>query len=124
MKQTSLKTIIYWVVTILVCALFLYSAQMYLFKTSMIKGFFVNFNYPSYIVMPLAILKIIGVIIILWRKIPWLTEWAYAGFFFNLILASVAHYNAGHGLLGLSFYGIFLVLASYFLGKEVRDKSL
>jgi len=58
---------------------------------------------------------------ILWRKSNWLTEWAYAGFFFDAVLATVAHYNAEHGLLGLSFYAIFLVLISYFLGKEVRE---
>ncbi|WP_397364050.1 DoxX family protein [Olleya sp. R77988] len=124
MKQTSLKTIIYWVVTILVCVLFLYSAQMYFFKTELIQGFFKNFNYPTYIVIPLAILKVLGVIMIIWRKSKWLTEWAYAGFFYDVILATVAHYDAGHGVLGFSFYGIFLVLISYFLGKEVRTKKV
>ncbi len=122
MKQTSLKTIIYWIVTILVCVLFLYSAQMYFLKTEMVEGFFKLLSYPSYVVIPLAILKVLGVIMILWRKSTWLTEWAYAGFFFDAILATAAHYNAGHGLLGLSFYGIFLVLGSYFLGKIVRNE--
>ncbi|AXO80635.1 DoxX family protein [Olleya aquimaris] len=124
MKQTSIKSIIYWISTILVCVIFLYSAQMYIFNTQMVEGFFTSFNYPAYLVMPLAILKILGVIMVLWRKSKWLTEWAYAGFFFDVVLATVAHYIAQHGLFGMSFFTIFLVLISYFLGKEVRDKKL
>ena len=86
----------------------------------MIIGFFEQFNYPTYIVWPLAVLKILGVVMILWRKNKWLTEWAYAGFFFDLILASAAHYNAGHGI-GLSIYAIPLLFISYFLGRELRN---
>ncbi|WP_272022089.1 DoxX family protein [Olleya namhaensis] len=123
MKQTSIKNILYWVSTILVCAMFLYSAQMYFFNTAMIEGYFKSLNYPTYIVIPLAIIKVLGVVMILWRKSAWLTEWAYAGFFFDVILATVAHYNAGDGLFGMSFYTIFIVLVSYFLGKDVRQKN-
>ncbi|AUC74597.1 DoxX family protein [Olleya sp. Bg11-27] len=123
MKQTSIKNILYWITTILVCAIFLYSAQMYFFNTEMAQGYFKSLSYPSYIVIPLAIIKVLGVVMILWRKSTWLTEWAYAGFFFDVILATVAHYNAGQGLFGLSFYAVFLVLISYFLGKDVRQKN-
>lgn len=118
----NLKRILYWVATIAICGIMLYSAGMYLSKTEMIKGFFEFFNYPTYIVYPLATLKILGVIMILWRKSPWLTEWAYAGFFFDVILATTAHYYAGHAI-GLSVLAIPLVLASYFLGKTVRKNA-
>ena len=109
----------YWATTILVCLLFLYSAQMYFTNTEMVKGFFKSFGYPTYIVIPLAILKILGVIMILWRKSSWLTEWAYAGFFFDMVLASFAHIIADQGI-GLSVYGLILLVISYFLGKIVR----
>jgi len=59
---------------------------------------------------------------VLWRKSAWLTEWAYAGFFFDLILASAAHHYAGH-TIGLSVFAIPLILASYFLGKTVRTNE-
>jgi len=84
----KINKVLYWICTILLCILMVYSAFMYFTKTEMVKAFFENFNYPTYIVIPLAILKILGVIMILWRKIAWLTEWAYAGFFFDLILAT------------------------------------
>ncbi|WP_460220304.1 DoxX family protein [Psychroserpens sp. MEBiC05023] len=119
MKTTK---IIYWIATVLLALLFLYSAQMYLFNTEMVKGYFESLHYPSYIVIPLAIIKILGVIMILWRQSNWLSEWAYAGFFFDLVLATAAHLDAGHSL-GLSVIGIPLLFVSYFLGKKVRPSN-
>lgn len=92
---------------------------MYVFKTEMIEGFFESFNYPTYIVIPLAIVKVLAVATILTRFNSWVTEWAYAGLFFDLILATAAHLNAGHGI-GLSIYAIPILFISYFLGKQVR----
>lgn len=117
----KIKTILYWTSTILLCGLMLYSAQMYFRNTEMVKGFFESFNYPTYIVIPLAVLKVLGIIMILWRRSAWLTEWAYAGFFFDLILATAAHHVAGHGIIGFSFYGLVFIFPSYFLGKQIRD---
>ena len=116
----NITKVLYWVTTILVCAVMMYSAAMYFTKTEMIKGFFKSFNYPTYLVYPLAIAKILGVIMVLWRKSSWLTEWAYAGFFFDLVLATAAHHYANHPI-GLSFYAIPILFISYFLGKYIRD---
>lgn len=114
------KKIAYWLSTVLLCFVFLYSAFMYFSNTEMVQGFFESFNYPTYIVIPLAIVKIIGVIIVVWRPNTWLTEWAYAGFFFDLVLATAAHHFADHSL-GLSFFAIPFLFISYFLGKYIRD---
>lgn len=111
--------IVYWIATIALCAIFLYSAQMYFFNTEMVQGFFKSFNYPTYIVIPLAIAKVLGVIAILTNKIKWIKEWAYAGFFFDLILASMAHHNAGHPI-GLAVYAILVLIISYVVGKKIR----
>lgn len=115
-----LNKIIYWLATALMCAMFLYSATMYFTKTEMVIGFFEMLNYPTYLVYPLAIAKILGVIMVLWRKSTWLTEWAYAGFFFDVVLAFFAHQNAGHDVTQ-ALVTIILVLLSYFFGKVVRD---
>lgn len=114
------KKIAYWLSTVLLCFVFLYSSFMYFSNTEMVKGFFESFNYPTYIVIPLAIIKIVGVIIVVWRPNTWLTEWAYAGFFFDLVLATAAHHFADHPL-GLSFFAIPILFISYFLGKYIRD---
>ncbi|WP_103864397.1 DoxX family protein [Aquimarina sp. I32.4] len=111
--------IIYWISTIAICIIMLYSAQMYFFNTEMVHGFFKNFNYPTYIVIPLAIAKVLGVIAILTNKIKWIKEWAYAGFFFDLVLAILAHYYVGHPV-GLSAYAIIILIVSYTIGKKIR----
>ena len=116
-----LKQAIYWLTTAILCGIMLYSAYMYFSNTETIKGFFESFNYPTYVVIPLAVLKLLGVIMVLWRGNKWLTEWAYAGFFFDLILATAEHYYAGHGILGFSLYALIALFPSYFLGKQIRD---
>ncbi|MBQ4819889.1 DoxX family protein [Aquimarina sp. MMG016] len=111
--------IVYWITTVALCAIMLYSAQMYFLNTEKIKGFFEFFNYPTYIVIPLAIAKVLGVIAIITNKIKWVKEWAYAGIFFDLVLASLAHHYAEHGI-GLSVYAILILIVSYATGKKVR----
>jgi len=112
--------ILYWIATILFCGLLLFSATMYFIQTEDIITIFEGFNYPSYIVIPLAIAKILGVIMLLWRKSQWLTEWAYAGFFFDIILAFTAHYHADEDVT-ITLVAMILLLISYFFGKVVRS---
>lgn len=111
--------IIYWIATAVMCGIMLFSAQMYFRNTGMVEGFFKSLNYPTYIVIPLAVAKILGIIAILTNKIKWLKEWAYAGLFFDMVLASLAHHYAGHGI-GLSVYGLLALVVSYGVGKKVR----
>jgi hypothetical protein len=113
------QRIIYWIATIGICAIMCYSASMYFMNTEMVKSFFESFNYPTYIVIPLAVLKICAVLMLLWRGIPWLTEWAYAGIFFDVVLAAMAHYHAGDSIT-FTLVALVLLLISYFFGKEVR----
>lgn len=63
----------------------------------MVKGFFKSLGYPTYLIYPLAIAKCLGVIAIISKKSRLLKEWAYAGFFFDVILAASAHFYANDG---------------------------
>jgi hypothetical protein len=49
----------------------------------------------------LGIAKLAGAIVLLLPWLPTLKEWAYAGFTFMWIAATVAHYLAGDGALSL-----------------------
>jgi len=111
------KRIAYWISTALMCGLFLFSAGMYFMNTEMIQNYFVQLGFPSWIVIPLAIAKVLGVIAVLSNINPLLREWAYAGFFFDVILAATAHTIAGDGAGMLSYGGILLVVLSRFLLK-------
>jgi len=93
----KIEKITYWVATAAMCGVFAFSASMYFTKTEMVRGFFEALGYPSYLVIPLAILKVLGIIAVLTRISKMLTEWAYAGFFLDAILAFTAHYVAQDG---------------------------
>ncbi len=112
--------IVYWIATGLLSALMLFSASMYFFNHEEVLQVFTSFNYPSYIIYPLATLKLSGIIVILLNKWKFLKEWAYAGFFFNFVLAFFAHQQAGDGEWGGALVALVLLLTSYFVGKKVR----
>lgn len=116
------KKIFYWVSTGLISAMMLMSAGMYFFKTEDIEAAFELYNYPTYLIYPLAIAKLLGVVAILSRKSSMLKEWAYAGFFFDFLLAAIAHNVAGDGGELNAIVAIVLLLTSYFLQKSVFNK--
>ncbi len=109
----------YYVATGLLTLLMLFSAQMYFFKTEMVRGFFDSLGYPSYLVYPLAIAKILGLIAIWTRKSRTLLEWAYAGFFFDTVLAAAAHLQAEDGGHVMAMGGVVLVIVSYVAAQKL-----
>ncbi|MEM9445970.1 MAG: DoxX family protein [Verrucomicrobiota bacterium] len=116
MKKSN--KIIYWISTGLLSALMLMSASVYIIQHETILEAFTKLGYPSYIIYPLALMKLLGVIAILTRKSPLLKEWAYAGFFFNFLLALSAHINAGDGeYLPASVALILLIVSRIFESK-------
>ena len=115
-----LQKILYWITTVLLTAIMLFSVYNYFFNHEIIKGFFEGYNYPTYLVYPLAIAKLLGLLAIWGSFSSFLKEWAYAGFFFNTLLAFVAHINANDGGYLFALIACICVLISYFTGKQVR----
>ena len=111
--------IIYWIATGLLSALMLMSASMYIFNYEMVSQTFVNLGFPVYIIYPLAIAKLLGVIAILSNKSKFLKEWAYAGFFFDFVLALSAHWVINDGEFVPAFVAIVLLIVSYRYDKKV-----
>ncbi|MGH1365426.1 MAG: DoxX family protein [Calditrichia bacterium] len=111
--------IIYWASTGLLTLLMLFSAGMYIFNNEEIQGAFTGLGFPTYIIYPLAIAKLLGLVAIWTRKSETLKEWAYAGFFFNFVLAASAHMNIGDGEAGGAMFAIVLALVSYIYEKKV-----
>lgn len=107
--------IIYWVTTGLVCAMMLASATMYFVKYEEVAGIFKTLGHPTHVIYPLAIAKILGVIAILTDKSKLLKEWAYAGFFFDFLLAFGAHIAAGDNeWAGAVVAAVLLLVSRYF----------
>ncbi|MCG2429777.1 hypothetical protein [Aequorivita xiaoshiensis] len=69
----------------------------------------------------MAIAKIIAIFFILYRKPKWVMEWACAGLFFSIALASFAHYFINDPGITITLIGNILLLISYFFGKTVRS---
>ena len=112
--------IIFYASTGLLSALMLFSAGMYFFNHDMVVEMFTSLGYPPYIIYPLGIAKILGVIAIWVRKSPALTEWAYAGFFFDIVLALTAHLMVQDGAHGTAVVALILFTASYLSGKRLN----
>ncbi len=115
----NIEKIIYWIATAIMCGIFMFSAGMYFTKYEMVSGFFEMLTFPTWLIYPLAVAKILGVIAVLSRQSNLLKEWAYAGFFFDAVLATAAHYDAGHGVIGLSLLALVAVIVSRFFDSRV-----
>lgn len=115
----KINKLIYWISTGLVSALMLISASMYFINTEEVKEIFVRLNYPSYLVIPLAVAKILAVIAIVSRWSKTLKEWAYAGLLIDFMLAFFAHYQVQDGGHTLAAFAVILLLISYLIEKRI-----
>lgn len=111
--------VIYWIATGLFSALMIFSPVMYVIQNEMTREMFTSLGYPTYIIYPLAIAKLLGITAILTKKSTVLKEWAYAGFFFELLLASMAHFSVGDGGFVAPLVAIALLLTSRLYDPKV-----
>ncbi|UOY05785.1 DoxX family protein [Muricauda sp. SCSIO 64092] len=122
MKKTN-KTL-YWVFTGLLSLLMVTSVTRYFMDIEQFQNYFTAFGYNGRIVVHLAIAKLLAVVVILANKWPTLKEWAYAGLFFDFVLALEAHIH----LKDDQFFGpiialVLLALSYAFYRKVLRDNE-
>ena len=115
--QTQLR--IYWISTGLLCLLFLAGAMMYLFNYERAHGFFVSLGFPTWIIYPLATLKILGAVAVLTRYSSFLKELAYAGFLYDSILALAAHVAVRDGEYAPAIVALILTTVSWTFERKV-----
>lgn len=106
MKTTK---IIFWTTTILI---FLFEGVMPALtsQSEMAKEGIRHLGYPEYFGNALVVFKILGVLALIIPQVPGrIKEWAYAGFAFDFIFASISHFAVD----GMDFQGFFplIVLA-------------
>lgn len=116
---TKTNKIIYWVATGLLTVMMLMSAGMYFFNHTVVSETFTKLGFPAYIIYPLAIAKLLGLVAIWTNKIKALKDWAYAGFFFNFILALAAHVMIKDGEHMGAIVALVLLLVSYWYSKKL-----
>jgi uncharacterized membrane protein YphA (DoxX/SURF4 family) len=115
------RKIIYWVATGLVAAFGFISAFSYLSSSPQAVQGFAHVGYPQQLRIILGIAKLLGAIALLVPGFPRLKEWAYAGFTFAWICATVAHYLAGDGPKAFVPLVLLVILfVSYFMEPASR----
>jgi len=119
--------IIFWITTIII---FLFEGVMPALtsQTELAKEGIRHLGYPEYFGNALVIFKILGVLILVIPSIPKnVKEWAYAGFGFDFIFASISHF-AVDGINFQSFFPlIFLVILAisyHYYHKIERYKNI
>ena len=111
--------IIYWISTGLLSLMMVGSAVMYVFKHGEVAEVFAALGYPTYLVYPLAIAKLLGVLAIITKRSRVLKEFAYAGFLYDFLLAAGAHLQAGDGEFAPALVALAMLIVSYIFDGRV-----
>ena len=86
----------------------------------MVREAFTGLGYPTHLIYPLAIAKILGVVAILTRKSEVLKQFAYAGFLYVAVLGALAHISVNDGdWIPVTLAGIAVVV-SYVYEKKMK----
>jgi hypothetical protein len=115
----------YWVSTLLFVVALGWSAVQYLTEAPKMVSTMAHLGYPLYFVKALGVAKLLGIAALLFGPSR-LKEWAYAGFTFDLIGASVSHFSSGDGPAIAAVPLAFLVLlaVSYFTWRRMGASVL
>ena len=113
----------YYVLTVLLSALMLISIYGGFFPTKEGTDLMARLGYPMYVLTMLSYFKILGIIGVWQTKWPRVREWAYAGFFFDMVGATWSMAAVGEpvgGIVATALMTIVLVLGSYFCMHKVK----
>ena len=114
--------VIFWIATTII-ALFEGVMPALTSQTELAKEGIKHLGYPEYFGNALVVFKVLGVLALVIPKVPKrVKEWAYAGFTFDFIFASISHF-AVDGIDFQSFFPlIFLVIlgVSYFYNDKLN----
>jgi len=115
--------IFHWITTGLLTLLLSMSAAMYLFNYEEVCAVFLGLGFPIWLIYPMAIAHISAVIVLLSKFNTALVEWAYAGVFFNLIIAVGAHASLHDDQMFPAMVGLALNVVSYLTWKKMAHSE-
>lgn len=123
MKTTK---ILFWTTTIII---FLFEGVMPALtsQTELAKEGTRHLGYPAYFGMALVVFKVVGTIILILPQVSArIKEWAYAGFGFDFIFASISHF-AVDGMDFQSFFPLIIfgiLIVSYVNYHKLRGAEV
>lgn len=107
-SEVRMQFNLYWPATVLLVLLYLVSVATYVAKWNWVRGTIVGFGYPAYLVPVLVAAKLLAVAAVTARASVALSDLAYAGMLFHLLLSAGAHLGirkaagAAPAILGLA----------------------
>ncbi|NKK63665.1 DoxX family protein [Rhizobium leguminosarum] len=113
----------YWITSALLSVLYLASAYMYATKKQWVREALTELGYSANNLVPfMIIVKVLGPLAILSRVSVPLSDLAYAGIFFHLLLSGLAHIGVRKPVGALpAAIGLALLIASFMTQNDVRD---
>lgn len=116
------ETYIYWISTALLCLLYLASAVMYATRREWVRQALAGLGYPAYLVPVMIAVKALGVAAILSRVSVALSDLAYAGMVYHLLLSGLAHLGVRKPIGALpAAVGLALLTASFVTQNAARE---
>lgn len=106
--MTKRNKIIYWIATLWLALGMTSTGITQIIQMKEVTDMMSHLRFPIYLLPLLGFWKLLGVIAILIPKFGLLKEWAYAGFFFTMSGAIVAHLACGDP--AVRFFGPTLLL--------------
>jgi uncharacterized membrane protein YgdD (TMEM256/DUF423 family) len=116
-------TYTYWISTALLSLLYLISAYTYATKKDWVRTVLIELNYPAPYLLPfMIVMKILAAAAILSRVSVVLSDLAYAGIFYHLLLSGMAHLGV-HKPKGAvpAVLGLALLVASFATQNTARE---
>lgn len=116
-------TYTYWISTALLSLLYFASASVYLVKGDFVRKAQAELGYSASHLMPfMIVVKVLGPVAILWRFNVALSDLAYAGILFHLILAGLAHLGVRKPKEAIpAAVGLILLVASFATQNAARE---
>jgi hypothetical protein len=123
-EKMKTNKIIYWTTTTII-ALFEGVMPVLTSQTELAKEGIRHLGYPEYFGNALVIFKILGVLALIIPAIPKrIKEWAYAGFLFDFLFASISH-GAVDGVNFQTFFPLIILgilMVSYVYYQKLDEK--
>ena len=112
----------YWISTGLLCLIYILSAILYVARSGWVRETIVGLGYPAYLRPILIVTKLLAVAAILSRVNVALSDLAYAGVFYHLLLSGLAHIGVRkpQGAIPAAM-GLVLLVASFTTQNAARE---
>ena len=120
-KPNKADLTLFWLFTGPLAILMVGSAAQALLDLPWALALFERLGFPTYLVLPLEIAKLLGVAALVINVSPFLKNLAYAGFSYHLLLALSAHFAAGDGpdrMIGAAA-GLALLAGSFHFDRKL-----